>query len=591
MSALRLRRTVECARIAVVASVLVLTAMASMSTDNKRTMDFLLPMLPSTNYILNDVLVLPRNVEAVNVTVVDADGRRENRVEANTGTDFRIQIEEPISRYTEYYLRVPADSIVAINLTGSLVLLEATQTFTRVHKLITHGDKLENTDTLTLLILPAFPNTTTNICPFVRIKKNLNANSTFLSRLIPDAIKCRQVEVGRDDGFVLNNVSLLRGMEIIADKPVGILMGWRSNLSSASGADLAAGTAPQPISPLIWGSARHLLDSFGNQFLLLSSSEVPAFNLSILSLSGCNITLSGQREVLHYTADPGEPLVINNLTSPSDGWYMETSGLANVRYTTISGHTRHIGRSIVAINLDRPDRAACNDSTDGFVFQWLPLQADLSLLVICVCAGNVSLISKTRESITPSRSFVMNPINDTMYHVYAYTTPYNSVGKLSFNSHHCEYTLPIETNTPTAGSETVVPHFLKHSGDLRPVTGVPATSMQPREAPRVPSAPRRDALAMNHDFTMVLDILHSDDGQQFRLDQPADSPGNIDTGYRILPSQGQLGEDGGVMAVVASLLAALAAVALLILAFAVGDALSHRRHGRNTRIRPFISFY
>jgi len=120
---------------------------------------------------------------------------------------------------------------VWVNLTDSFLHVPCTRHFRTRYNLISAGTDVELMNNLTLLIQPLSPGTMINTCPFRNKKDNLGANSVTLSSFIPDAMRCSDTKIPSANGLLLNNVSLLQGMEISSDKPVAILLGRKSNLS------------------------------------------------------------------------------------------------------------------------------------------------------------------------------------------------------------------------------------------------------------------------------------------------------------------------------------------------------------------------
>lgn len=119
------------------------------------------------------------------------------------------------------------DSRVVVNLSDTLLSLPPTRGYGN-HFIIEEEYKLEGKQSVDLLFQPLGENTTVTICPIRRVKGELNTNFTLLSAELPEANNCSEMKVPHVAGSVLNNVSLLSGIEINTDKPVCILLGSTS---------------------------------------------------------------------------------------------------------------------------------------------------------------------------------------------------------------------------------------------------------------------------------------------------------------------------------------------------------------------------
>ena len=104
-----------------------------------------------------------------------------------------------------------------------------------------------------------------------------------------------------------------------------------------------------------------------------------------------------------------------------------------------------------------------------------------------------------------------------------------------------------------------------------------------------------EELPVNDRFSMVVDIVQAnDDTRQLMSNNLQERNKNEPTYIVNVDSSANVEEDDSgksLFAVILSLIGALLAVAVFILGFVLNDYLSRRNRCRNTRIRPFVSYY
>lgn len=178
-------------------------------------------------------------------------------------------------------MRTSGDANVALNLSDSLLFLSPTRAYGRHFFITEESYKFPQNQTIDVLFQSFESNTTVTLCPFWLEKEKLDAKLAAKAQGFPGMLNCSLMKIPPSGGLVLNNISLLRGIEINSDKPVCILSGYGTNLSSKNAKREQRASSAGQNTPITWNIIPPS-ERWANQFVIICRPDKRKMRLSIL---------------------------------------------------------------------------------------------------------------------------------------------------------------------------------------------------------------------------------------------------------------------------------------------------------------------
>lgn len=177
-------------------------------------------------------------------------------------------------------MRTSGDADVALNLSNGLLFLPSTRAYGRHFFIIEDGYTFPENQTFDVLFQSLECNTTVTQCPVWQEKAILDTGVEQIPHEILGVRNCSLMKIPQSGGFVLHNISLLRGIEITSDKPVCLLSGFGTYLTTINANGVLRPNSSGRRTPITW-NINPPLERWANQFVVIWRPDKREINLSI----------------------------------------------------------------------------------------------------------------------------------------------------------------------------------------------------------------------------------------------------------------------------------------------------------------------
>ena len=195
---------------------------------------------------------------------------------------YTFNNKDSVAGISGLFLRTSGDADVGINLSHSRLFLQSTPEFGHHFFIIDEGYNLSEKQTFDLLLQPLEANTIVTICPSgPQLSVKPTARVAEVSSESPWELNCSLMNVSNTGGLVLHNISVWSGIEITSDKPVCILSGSGTHLSTMNTNAAESSTSTRQSTLITW-NINSPSERWTNQLLLVCQSSQRRVNISVL---------------------------------------------------------------------------------------------------------------------------------------------------------------------------------------------------------------------------------------------------------------------------------------------------------------------
>ncbi|KAL4225016.1 hypothetical protein ACF0H5_015711 [Mactra antiquata] len=614
-----------------------------LETVSATEITYQLPVIPESPYTLDDIMILPRSGDQINVILSTSDNSSVPQTHLLTFEEsFQLSnriISKNVTVEDGLRITTTEQATVTVSLpTGQLIIPPENEC--SKHFVLDHS-VLKNKHRTFLLLQPLQAHTFANICTINLINETFN--NDYLNSItegISDVFcNCTEVETIYPLGLILENVSIFRRLEINTNHAACILHGHETNTSSVSNnrKDL---NGSFPTSQAIKWRFYSPVDESNNQFVLLPPKDKRGVNLFILSNTNTSINITrGENFTRHLIMK--DTLTILEMTLSKEDMIVLSSDAdisVNCSYTSTNDEScRQIAMPTLTSDFIMSNESLSTSST------WIYYSCDSIITVLCQEQVNFELEQNNTSAKIPNAVQFLN--SGQLYTALVLYDLVPGLYKLSMNCSKCIYSVIYthryihETNyidtdnckTTKSNKDSLSANKTHHEpfdhiddviSETRdnnvspdpPITNTVAFDVEKQSttSDNAKETITSDRQTPNHDtntdeqiiikhrpassdvngrFKVVVDILNSKEGHINLVPSSKDTDTHKYDYSDDFSGYMGVSENKSFTAIFASLGAALLAVIILILGFLLNEIFSRRQQRRNTRIRPFVSYY
>ncbi|XP_045177272.2 uncharacterized protein LOC123537537 [Mercenaria mercenaria] len=429
---------------------------------------YILPVLPSTQYTLHDVIILPENTDVVEASIIS---RPSSTVLATLtltlGHGFRLGNAYTLhnsSLESGLQIMTLSKTTLVIELTTGLLKVQSIDLSGQSYYMSTFKDYADTNYDIQLLIQSTVTDTTINLCnAYNKADETAISNETQFSQEIPKMVNCTTKKLFLFERLLLNKVSKVQGIEITSDHPISILQGYETRSSSLfrNGEDFNTLEPEKNDSPINWHIIKPISD-WSNQFVLIPSEDRREFKLLLMSLVNTSVSIQTDEDIIRLALTAKTPANISISNEP--GHTLIVTGKDQFSMSCVKSDETSCRNELLPFNVDNM-ASNTNDSnrkgTKSDEYQWVYITDDTKILIFCPLYIWISLytsngtIESTEEihfnissiyiKITTFTNFSYGlykiSFNDTMNKCdIFYTYKYSSRGNSTTNLYDINYT-------------------------------------------------------------------------------------------------------------------------------------------------------
>ncbi|XP_045176718.2 uncharacterized protein LOC123537173 [Mercenaria mercenaria] len=397
---------------------------------------YILPVLPETPYTLNDVIILPENTNIVETKIIS---RPTSTVIATLNltseTSFRLGYGIALQNASlESGLQIVTTSktTLVIELATGLLKLSSVDDYGHIYHIFALKDNFGGNQETNLLIQSSVPDTSISLCVLYNEEDKMINNFAKYSQEIPKTTNCSRKKVPDFDGFLLNNISMLPGIEITSEHPISILEGHLNHMLPMDNTEPNFNNSDIPFSPISWYTIPPFTNR-SNQFVLIPNQDKREVELWIVSPVNSSVEFFTSGGSIRHNLTEKRPFNISMTIEPGSTFIVAGKNIFSL--SCFNANKTDCDNDILPLNINvagMDNDSSLNNGSQYEEYQWIYISNDTTVLIMCPLNIdiNVCSLNGTFETAEEIHLNVSNVVLKMKY----FPNSHSGVYRISLNS-------------------------------------------------------------------------------------------------------------------------------------------------------------